>query len=439
MKLFRLLPIVVALGALAAPPARAQSLIDLYEAARAFDATFQSAKSQYEASVAKAEQSRAGILPTVNLGMSAAGNHVDGNVSFPASQFGTQSAAITASQPLYRPANLLAYEQGQKSIVAAQAALLSADQDLVLRVAVAYFDVLAAQANLVFIEAQKTAVAEQLASAKRNFEVGTTTITDTREAQSRYDLVVAQQIAGENDLQVKRLVLAQLVGKADADPKPFAPPLILPPLTPADVNVWVNQAFDENPLLTQTRVALEIAELETKRAQAGHKPTIDLTGSISRAAADGSTSSARNTRVNTGQIAVALNLPLFSGFATQNRIRETLALEDKARTDLEATRRTVATAVRAVFFSVLSAEKQAVALRSAVESSQSSLDANKLGYQVGVRINIDVLNAQSQLFQTQRDLVKVIYDALVGGLRLRQANGTLNIEHLQAINALLVK
>ncbi len=439
MKLFRMLPIALALCVAAALPARAQNLVELYESARGYDASIQSARSQYEATVARADQSRAGTLPTVNLGMAMSRSALDASVKVPNSAFGAQSATLSASHPLFRPANWLTYEQGMKSVTIAKAQLVAAEQDLVVRLSQAYFDVLAAQDALTFVMAQKTAVAEQLASAKRNFEVGTSTITDTREAQARFDLVVAQQIAAENDLRVKRIALDQLVGKTDAVPKLLAPPVTLPALLPADVNTWVAQAIDDHPLLKQSATALEVAQLETQKAQAGNLPTLDLNGSYARAHNDGSSTSRLDSRVNSATVALAFNLPLFAGFAIQNRIRETLALEDKARTDLEAARRTVAQSTRTAFFGVLSGQGQVKALEAAEASSQSALDANKLGYQVGVRINIDVLNAQSQLFQTKRDLAKARYDVLVGGLKLRQANGSLKADDLQSINNLLLK
>ena len=437
MKSFRLLSIVMALNAAGTLSAHAQSLVELYESARAYDATFQSAKSQYEAAVYKGEQARSGTLPAVNLGLGASRSAADANINVPVA-YGVATATISASQPLYRPANWLTWEQGKKSVVIAQAQLVSAEQDLVLKVSQAYFDVLAAQDALTFVLAQKTAVAEQLASAKRNFEVGTSTITDTREAQARYDLVVAQQIAAENDLRVKKIALDQLVGKTDTTPKPLAPPVALPALLPDDVNVWVSQSADEHPLLRQSALALEVAQLETRKAEAGNKPTLDLTSSFQMARNDGTASSFANSHINTASIGLSFNLPLFAGFAIQNRVKETLALEDKARTDLEAARRTVAQNTRTAYFGVLSGQGQVKALEAAEASSQSALDANKLGYQVGVRINIDVLNAQSQLFQTKRDLARARYDVLLGGLKLRQANGTLKPEDLQVINPLLV-
>ncbi len=443
MNTFRLLPLFVAVGVALAVPAQAQSLIELYQSARSFDASYQSAKSQYEATLAKAEQAKSAILPTANLGLGLSRSTQEVIPDLGASSersYGTQSATLSASQPLYRPANWASYKQGLKQLDLAQAQLQSADQDLIVRVGQGYFDVLAAQDSLAFVKAQKTAVAEQLASAKRNFEVGTSTITDTREAQARYDLVIAQEIAAENDLRVKRIALDQLVGKDNTQPRALALPLTLPTLSPSDVQVWVQQSEAAHPAIGQTQIALDVAQLETQKAQAGHKPTLDLSASYSAINnLEGSSAAGVGSRVNAGSINLSFNLPLFAGFATQNRIKETLALEEKARNDLEGAKRTVAQATRTAFFGVLSGQGQVNALEAAEASSQSALDANKLGYQVGVRINIDVLNSQSQLFDTKAKLAKARYDVLLGGLKLRQANGTLKADDLQSVNALLGK
>jgi outer membrane protein len=442
MKTFRLLPLFLAVSATLALPVHAQSLVDLYQSARGFDASYQSAKSQYDATLAKSDQAKAAILPTAGLamGVSRLSQEIVPGTGDRAT-YNNETAAVNASQPLYRPGNWASYRQGIKQVDLAQAQLASADQDLIVRVSQAYFDVLAAQDSLTFVQAQKAAVAEQLASAKRNFEVGTSTITDTREAQARYDLVIAQEIAADNDLRVKKIALDQLVGKSDAQPKILAQPPVLPELLPNDVNVWVQQSEAGHPGITQTQIALDVAQLETQKAEAGHKPTLDLTASygVSRyPEGNPSSSIPGNYRVNAGSIGLAFNLPLFAGFSTQNRIRETLALEEKARNDLEGSKRTVAQGTRTAFFGVMSGQGQVKALEAAEASSQSALDANKLGYQVGVRINIDVLNSQSQLFQTKRDLAKARYDVLMGGLKLRQANGTLKAEDLQSVNSLLV-
>ena len=444
MKTFRLLPLIAAVSAALAVPAHAQSLVNLYESARGFDASYQSAKSQFDATLARADQAKAAILPTANLAVGASRSKQEVTPEgLPGSErsYGTRSATISASQPLYRPANWASYEQGLKQIDLAHAQLAAADQDLIVRVSQGYFDVLAAIDNLTFVKAQKAAVAEQLASAKRNFEVGTSTITDTREAQARYDLVIAQEIAAENDLRVKRIALGQLVGKNNAEPQALALPLQLPALQPSDVNTWVAQSEAEHPVIRQTQVALDVAQLETQKARAGHLPTLDLTASYSTISnlEGSSTPGSGSSRVNAGNLGLSLNVPLFAGFSTQNRIRETLALEDKARNDLEGAKRSVAQATRTAYFGVLSGQGQVNALQAAEASSQSALDANKLGYQVGVRINIDVLNSQSQLFDTKAKLAKARYDVLLGGLKLRQASGTLKADDLQSVNVLLLK
>ncbi len=437
---YRLLPLFLSISAALALPAHGQSLIDLYESARAYDAAYQSAKFQQDASIAKAEQARAAVLPTVGLALGASVTNLDNTLAPPPkSTFNTQTATLSASQPLYRPANRAIHEQGMKGIDLARAQLASADQDLIVRVSQAYFDVLASQDNVTFVKAQKAAVAEQLASAKRNFQVGTATITDTREAQARFDLVAAQEIAAENDLLVKKIALNQLVGKSDTQPLALAQPLSLPPLVPGDVNAWIAQSEAEHPAVRQSRLALDVAQLETQKAQAGHKPTLDLTGGYSITQNGGSATVPMDYRTNAATIGLAFNLPLFAGYAIENRVRETLALEDKARNDLEGARRAVAQGTRTAFFGVLSGQGQVKALEAAEASSQSALEANKLGYQVGVRINIDVLNSQSQLFDTKAKLAKARYDVLLGGLKLRQANGTLKAEDLQSVNALLAK
>lgn len=431
---------LAALFSFAAAGAQAQNLVELYESARNFDASYLSARSQFDANLARAEQARAGILPQAGLSAGANWGNVDTAGMGSSRSVNNQNVTLSASQPLFRPANTLAYQQGQLSVDVARAQLEAAEQDLVLRTTAAYFDVLAAIDTLAFVQAQKSAVSEQLASAKRNFEVGTTTITDSREAQARFDLVLAQEIAAENDLRVKRLALDQLVGKNGVMPRPLAVPVALPAISPADPEAWVARAETAHPTILQATRGLEIAKLETRKAEAGHKPTLDLVGQYQVARGPSTTfPTAGNVRTNTASVGVQFNMPLFAGYAIQNRVKETLALEEKARTDLEAARRGVTQATRSAYFGVLSGQGQVKALEAAEASSQSALEANQLGYQVGVRINIDVLNAQSQLFQTKRDLAQARYNVLLGQLRLKQASGQLTPADLQAINALLAQ
>lgn len=198
--------------------AQAQGLSELVRLAQDYDAPWQAAKAQYDAAISRAEQARAGLLPSAALTGSATYGRTD--VTRPSLDLHapTQTVGLVASQPLYRPANRINFEQGQRGVELARAQRDAAEQDLLVRVSQAYFDVLAAQDTLAFVQAQKAAVSEQLTAAQRNFDVGNATVTDSREAQARYDLVVAQEIAAENDLRVKRLALDQLVGRPGTAP-----------------------------------------------------------------------------------------------------------------------------------------------------------------------------------------------------------------------------
>lgn len=440
----RLLALSLLLPLALCAPARAQSLLELLPAASGYDSAWQSAQAQREAAARRADQARAGLLPSAAL--SSGLSHVNATLSRPERENTglAQTLGVNASQPLYRPANRIQLEQSQRGLDQAQAQLDAATQDLLLRLSQSYFDVLAAQDTLGFVQAQKAAVSEQLAFARRNFELGINTVTDSREAQARYDLVQAQEIAAGNDLRVKRLGLDQLVGRSDIRPQPLALPLRwaeLPHLQGEALGPWIESAHAQPPAVRQAALALEIARLETRKAETGHLPTLDLQAgyNITRNLHGTITTPGVTSRTNSASVGLALNLPLFAGYAVQNRVRETLALEAKAQADLETARRGAAQATRAAFFGVQSGQAQIQALEAAEASSQSALDANKLGYQVGVRINIDLLNAQSQLFQTKRDLAQARYNLLLGTLKLRQAAGTLTATDLQAIDALLLR
>jgi len=444
--ILRTLPLTTAVLLAFSPQVQAQSLVEMFEAARGHDATFISAKAQFEANLAKANQTLGGILPNIALSASASRTYFDFRPDNPtpptvvASQrvFGTGTAALTLTQPIYRPSAWAAYRQGGHLLQQAAAQFEAAEQDLIVRVSQAYFDVLISEDNYELVQAQKKAVNEQLASAKRNFEVGTATITGVRDAQARFDLASAQEIAAENDLRIKRLALDLAVGLSNTKPKRLASTakLVTPPKE--DLNTWVSQSEINNPVVRQAQLAVEVAALEVNRATAGHKPTIDAQLSYSGIRnVDGSATSTTPSRIFNPSAALVLNMPIFAGFSTMYKVKETVALEDKARSDYENARRNTAQATRAAYLGLVAGISQVKAYEAAEASSQSALDANKLGYSVGVNINIDVLNSQSQLYQTKRDLAKARYDVLIGNLKLRQATGMLTPEDLQPINNLL--
>jgi outer membrane protein len=433
------LALALAWAGLSAGTAQAQSLSELYQAARGYDAAYLAARATFESAEYRVAQTEALMRPSLAATAGASTTMTDTPTLNGYKSTHTGQVGLNGRYPLFNRANSTSIEQSRRSLQSAQADLDAAEQDLIVRLTQAYFDVLAAQDALATTRASKTFITEQLASAKRNFEVGTATITDTREAQARFDLATAQELAAENDLRTKRLALDTLVGRANVAPKALVTPVNLPAPQPANAEEWVTTADQVHPSVRRARVGLEVATLETEKARAAELPTLDAVASVSGSNSRGSLPElSRSVGTTTsGSVGVQLNWPLFTGGATQNRIRETLKLEEKSRNDLEAARRGVAQATRASYFGVQSLLAQVKALEAAESSSKLALEATQLGYRVGVRVNLDVLNAQSQLVTTQRDLAKARYDVLVNSLRLRQAAGQLVATDVDAVNRLL--
>lgn len=431
-----------------APLAHGADLMAVYRDAVASDAQFAAARAALDAGREKLPQGRAGLLPVVGLTGSTVWTESDSKLRdprFPSreSQYNTNGWTVTLTQPLFRWQNWVAYTQSELAVVQAEAQFSLARQELIIRTVVAYFDVLVAQDVLATTQAQKVAIAEQLESAKRNFEVGTATITDSQEAQSRYDLAIAQEIAAQNDLNVKRQVLRTVIGKEPEGLKPVKSGVRLATPQPADIEEWAEIAESASANVQIFQAQYEIATREVERQRAGHYPTVDVVATGGRSSITETTATSAGIGVGVGSdtstntIGLQLSIPIFSGGATSSRTREAVALKEKAAADLETARRTAALNARQGYLGVHAGIAQVRAFEAALISSQSSVESNKLGYEVGVRINIDVLNAQSQLYETRQKLVKARMDTLISLLRLKAAAGSLNEEDVAAINALL--
>ena len=420
-------------------PGYALDLITAYQDARQQDPVFAAAQATWQAGQEKLPQGLALLLPTVGVAANTTYNDADSQIGGQR-KFNANGYTITASQPLYRKQNFASYEQAKYQVTQANAQFGVAQQDLVLRVAQAYFDVLLAQDNVALSAAQKTAIGEQLAQAKRNFEVGTATITDTHEAQARYDLVVSQEIAAGSDLEIKRHAMEQIIGKLPDQLKALGPTMPLLQPEPGNMDAWVAVATRDSLQVQIQQAALEIAREEVERNRAGHYPTLDVVATYGDNTSLNTTSigSASNeSKVST--IGLQLNFPIFTGGSVNSRVREALANEEKARQDLENTRRTAAQQARQAFLGVANGTAQVKALEQALVSSQSSLDSSKLGQEVGVRTSVDVLNAQQQLFSARRDLFQARYNYLLNRLRLKAAAGSLGVDDMQVINQYLTQ
>ena len=424
-------------------PVAAQDLQQVYRDAKGYDAQFAAARYALQAGLEKLPQGRALILPTLNLSGSATNTRIEtdphnSSVAPVTLRDGrAYGYSLSFSQPIYRPQNVLQYSQAEFQVKQAEAIFGQASQDLIVRTAQAYFDVLAAQDTLALVQAQKAAIAEQLAQAKRNFEVGTATITDTHEAQARYDLSAAQEIAAQSDLETKRRALQQITGKEYSALRPLRAQVKLTPPNPAVMQSWVDIAEKQGYPVQIQESATEIASLEAKRNSAGHYPTVDLVASYGWTSQTASQLSSVSSNVTNGVFGLQLGLPIYQGGAISSREREAAANHEKSRQDLENAKRSQALLARQTYLSVTNGIAQVGALEQALVSSQSALDSNKLGYEVGVRINIDVLNAQQQLFSTRRDLAVARYNTITSHLRLKAAAGSLRDEDLGEVNRAL--
>ena len=421
----------------------AADLLEVYRDAASYDAQYAAARASHAAGREKLAQGRALVLPSIALSAGVSRSNLDVDLDPPATpsnskrDFDTNSYTLALVQPLYRKQNLVQYSQAEFQVRQADAAFASARQDLVLRVAQTYFDVLAAQDGLALISAQKTAIAEQLAQAKRSFEVGAATITDTHEAQARYDLAQAQEIAAQNTLEIARRVLQQLTGKTYDLLQPLREKTALARLTSDELPTWVDLGQKQSYAVLAQEAQVELQSLDVERNRAGNYPTIDFVASYSGVDQSGTVLTPIGSRLTLGTVGVQFNMPLYTGGGVASRTREAAALLDKARADLDAVRRNQALAVEQNFLNVISGVNQVGALEQALTSSESALASNKLGYAVGVRINIDVLNAQQQVFSTRRELSAARYRTILNQLRLQAAVGDLNEDDLNQVNRVL--
>jgi outer membrane protein len=434
------LPLILASSA---APAHAADLLQIYRDALANDATYASARAARDAGLESLPQGLAQILPAVNATAFTQENNT--NISFRGAAPGSQRQGnsngftVTLTQPLFNWQNIQVYKEAGFKAAQAEATFGQATQDLIVRVAQAYFDVLGSQDSLAFIQAQKVAISEQLAQAKRNFEVGTATITDTHEAQARYDLATSQEIAAQGDLEIKKRALQQIVGKFPERLEPLKPNVELSSPQPNSMEEWASAANQGYQARAQ-EAALEIAAREIERIRAGHLPTLNIVGSAGGSSSSISTSTSVNNNASdatTRTIGLQLAIPLYAGGNVSSQVRQAVANREKAQQDLESTRRAAALAARQAYVGVSNGMAQVKALEAALVSSRSALDSNKLGYEVGVRINIDVLNAQQQVYSTLRDLSKARYDTILNGLKLKAATGALGEADVEEVNRLL--
>ena len=420
-----------------------QSLLDIYHQALAHDPTLASALSANKAAQEIIEQGKALYRPTVNFNANAntTQSHIrylSGTPSPGSTNFENFNAAIEARQPIYRKQNLVEMDQAATQVSLADKQYHLSQQNLILRSTQAYFDVLIAQDKIALINAQKVAILSQLDQAKATFEVGTATITDVNEAQARYDLIIAQEIAAVNEFEIAKRSIEAITGELPTKLATVKPDIQVTQLS-QNMQDWQQVGLQNNLNIQIQQDALKLAEQEVEHANAGHLPTLDAVASLSDNYSNGSPSVfSTGNDLKSATIGLQLQIPLYAGGAISSKARQAVLNKQKAQDDVDIARRNTDLETQRAYLNLGTTIAQVKALEQVLTSSQSQLDSTKLGYEVGVRTSVDVLNAQQQLFSAKRDLLQARYSYLVNIIRLKAASGLVSELDLQDINQQLV-
>ena len=343
---------------------------------------------------------------------------------------------LEAHQPIYRKQNLVAMDQAKTQVSLADKQLNLAQQNLILRTTLAYFDVLLTQDKIDLMSSQKAAILRQLEQAKANFEAGTLTSIDVNDAQARFDLIVAQEIAAINDHQIALRAVQVITGEI---PQILATVRanVKPNTLNQSMEQWLEVAAKNDLNIQILQEAATLSDQEIERANAGHLPTLDAVANVSDNYASGSYYGF-GSDLKMGSIGLQLQIPIYQGGATSSRVRQAVFNKQKALNDVDAARRQMEQDTQRAYLNLNTSIAQLKAYEQALVSSQSQLDSTNVGYDVGSRTSVDLLNAQQQLFSAKRDLLQARYSYLVNIIRLKAAAGIIVESDLEDINQQLV-
>lgn len=425
--------LMIAFGAMLLPlVAQAEDLLSLYERAAKTDPVILAAQANRDATRLAEPLAKAALLPNVSLQGDLTYNdrNVKGGTG---DEFSSNNLSLNLVQPLFRKDRWVSLDRARDEVKQSEADYRAAEQALMLRVAQAYFGVLSAKENLVFAQAEKKAIARQLEQAKERFEVGLVAITDVHEAQARFDQANANEITARNAVDNAMESLRQIVADASTKLADLKERLPLVPPDPADLDEWSRLAERNNPTLQSARLAAELARKNIELQRAGHYPTLDLVGGISRTR----TGATGGTDLDNKSIGLQLALPIYSGGAVVTGTEQAARQFTAAQENLDASRREVVRQVRDAYRAIQTAISRVAALKASVKSALSALDATEAGFEAGTRTLVDVLNSQRDLFRARRDYAQARYDYVLSTLQLLSAAGTLGVEDIRRVNAWL--
>ena len=445
----------------------AETLLDVYQRAVQSDPQIREAEANYLATLESKPQARSAILPQIDFNAQYTDQTSEGGSTFP--QFDTNSGAVVnvdsfsdtdsdtttwdvqLRQTLFRWDQFVTLQQSDKRVSQAGATFESAKQDLLIRVAERYFDVLAARDTLNSETGAREAIGRQLEQAEKRFEVGLIAITDVQEAKAGFDQAVATEIAAKRSLATAQEFLREITGEYIAELAGPRPELPLENPEPADEQAWVETAKSQNLGLIASRIAAEIARDEIRIRRGNHYPTLDLVASTSdrdtnatrtnvspgATGADVVFTGPADSDSQTDSISVQFSFPIFSGGLTSSRVKEAVYQHRAAKEALERVARETERQTRDAYLGVLSEISRVRALRQAVESSATALKATEAGFEVGTRTTVDVLVARRALLQAETNYARSRYDYILNVLRLKQAAGILNVQDVEEVDSWL--
>jgi outer membrane protein len=449
---------------LIAPAALGADLIEVYQRALQNDPIIREADANRLASRESKPQALAALLPQLE----ASGSYTRDEQEFSRTQLQQlgedeselipvtittdsdtdgYSYTIQLRQALFRWDQWAALKRADAEVAQAEADYQAAQQDLIQRTAQRYFDVLAAQDTVEAAEATLEAFSRQLEQANKRFEVGLIAITDVQESRAAHDQAAAGVIQAKRNLATAQELLRELTGEPfDTLAAPVDDMQLKTP-DPENEEQWVGTALEQNLRIISARLATDIAKQDVRIARSGHLPSIDLIArhadsdydgtQISRSIAGAGTDSPADQAQLNDSVGIQVTFPIYSGGATSSRVRQRVYLHRAARERLERTARETERATRDAYLGVLSEISRVRALRQALESSRTALQATEAGFEVGTRTTVDVLDARRMLFEAQTNYARSRYDYILNVLQLQLATGTLQLADLEEINAQL--
>ena len=426
---------VALLGLALSAPASALDLLTAYDLARRNDPAFAAARAEYRAARETWPQARAAVLPQVNLAGSVSENSPDRGDNYSSDQY-----ELRVTQTLFDWADFAGLDRAEALVAQAEAELASAEQELILRVADAYFDVLTARDRVRFAEAEQEAIQRQLDQAQQRFEVGLIPITDVKSARASYDLAVARTIEARNALANAREALRTLIDRTPDALAGLTEELPLESPEPA-VEAWVEQALDRNPEYLSARASARAARHFMRVQRGGRYPRLDLFASHSENDRDETDITGTGVGIGgaeeTDRIGVQLSWDLYAGGGLGSRTEEARARFQAEQARVVQARRATVQTTRNTYRNVEATVSQVRALREAVESNQAALEAERAGFRVGTRTAVDVLTVLRDLYGAQRDFAEARYNYIINRLDLKQAAGTLTVDDVRLVNSWL--